>query len=95
MKLLGWRMSMSDDKRAPFGSECQMLGAIVDLSLCINGAIKVKNKPSRIDDIGSLVNDICGRDCSPLSILESLKGRLLYAAGHTFGRCTQLAIQLI
>ena len=32
---------------------------------------------------------------TPLSILETLKGRLLYAAGHTFGRCMQLAIQLM
>ena len=29
------------------------------------------------------------------SFLESLKGRLLYAAGHTYGRCTQLACQLL
>ena len=29
------------------------------------------------------------------SFIESLKGRLLYAAGHTYGRCTQLACQLL
>ena len=28
-------------------------------------------------------------------MLESLKGRLLYAAGHTYGRTTQLACQLL
>ena len=28
-------------------------------------------------------------------MIESLKGRLLYAAGHTHGRCTQLACQLL
>ena len=27
--------------------------------------------------------------------VESLKGKLLYAAGHTYGRCTQLACQLL
>ena len=27
--------------------------------------------------------------------METLKGRLLYASGHTFGKCTQLAVQLV
>ena len=27
--------------------------------------------------------------------IESLKGRLLYAAGQTYGRCTQLACQIL
>ena len=32
---------------------------------------------------------------APRPLFESLKGRLLYAAGHTYGRCTQLACQLL
>ena len=31
----------------------------------------------------------------PTSVVETLKGRLLYASGHTFGKCTQLAVQLV
>eukprot|EP00435_Cladocopium_sp_Y103_P035766 s4108_g9.t1 len=87
MQLLGWKISTSD--------EFQMLGAVVDLSQSGDGVVRVKNKESRIKDIAALVEDICSRDTIPLSIIETLKGRLLYAAGHTFGRCTQLAIQLI
>jgi hypothetical protein len=78
MKLLGWRISMSEDKRLPFGIELQMLGAIVDLSLSANGVIKVKNKPSRIDDIGALVEDLCSKDSSPLFIKpRDLEGPLV------------------
>eukprot|EP00435_Cladocopium_sp_Y103_P067316 s126_g29.t2 len=95
MQLLGWRISTSDDKRLPFADEFQMLGAVVDLSRSADGIIRVKNKESRIKDISALVDEVCSRDTIPLSIFETLKGRLLYAAGHTFGRCTQLAIQLI
>ena len=95
MKVLGWRISMSDDKRLPFGVEFQMLGAIVDLSRSKQGMVRVKNKPSRVADIGAMVEGLCSRDSIPLSTIETLKGRLLYAAGHTFGRCTQLSIQLI
>ena len=95
MQLLGWKISLSEDKRMPFGKEFPMLGAVVDLSLSRQGLLRVRNKPSRITDIGEMVHEICERDSTPLSSLETLKGRLLYAAGHTFGRCTQLAIQMV
>ena len=67
MQLLGWRISMSEDKRLPFAQEFSMLGA----------------------------EEVCSKSLVPLSLLETMKGRLLYAAGHTFGRCTQLTIQLL
>ena len=95
MKLLGWKISMSEEKRLPFDCKFQMLGAVVDLSMCKQGLVKVSNKPSRMADIKALVEDVCSRDSISLSVIETLKGRLLYAAGHTFGRCTQLSIQLI
>lgn len=72
-----------------------MLGAVIDLSGSSRGTILVKNKESRINDIRSLVESVCEADSVTASTLETLKGRLLYAAGHTFGRCTQLALQLI
>ena len=95
MKLLGWRISVSEDKRLPFSSQFNMLGAVIDLSRASQGTIFVKNKESRIADIQSLVESVCGSDTVTASTLETLKGRLLYAAGHTFGRCTQLALQLV
>ena len=95
MKLLGWRISMSEDKRLPFAREFSMLGAVVDLSQTTQGVVSVRNKESRVQDIGKLVDEVCDKSLVPMSLIETLKGRLLYAAGHTFGRCTQLAIQLV
>ena len=95
MRLLGWRISMSEDKRGPFAKEFNLLGAVIDLSGATQGMVSVHNKPSRISDLQELVNSICNSQTVAISTLETLKGRLLYAAGHTFGRCTQLAIQLI
>ena len=95
MKLLGWRISMSEDKRSPFAGEFNLLGAVVDLTQSTAGLVAVHNKPSRIADLQGLVQSICQSETVALSLLETLKGRLLYAAGHTFGRCSQLAIQLI
>ena len=95
MQLLGWRISTSDDKRLPFSTKFTMLGAVVDLSEMAAGKILVYNKPSRLEDIAALVKDVTSKRKVPLSLIETLRGRLLYAAGHTFGRCTQLAVQLI
>ena len=95
MQLLGWRVSMSEDKRLPFDDQFNMLGAVVDLTDSSKGCVRVKNKDSRISDIGTLVKDICSRQLVPQSTMDTLKGRLLYAAGHTFGRCTQLTVQLL
>ena len=95
MRLLGWRISMSEDKRGPFSKEFNLLGAVIDLSCATSGIVSVHNKPSRISYLQDLVESICSSQTVALSTMETLKGRLLYAAGHTFGRCTQLAIQLI
>ena len=95
MKLLGWRISTSDDKRLPFAPSFQMLGAIVDLSQSGQGLVTVKNKPSRLEDIAKLVESVLIKPKIPLSTIETLRGRLLYAASHTFGRCTHLTIQLL
>ena len=95
MRLLGWRISTSEDKRLPFSTKFVMLGAVIDLSSMAEGKVLVMNKPSRLEDIASLVHSITSKRKVPLSLVETLRGRLLYAAGHTFGRSTQLAIQLI
>jgi hypothetical protein len=69
MKLLGWKISMSEDKRFPFGVEFQMLGAVIDLSKCRQGVAQVRNKPSRMADIGAMVEDLCQRDSIPLPLI--------------------------
>ena len=95
MKLLGWKISTSEEKRLPFAACFQMLGAIIDLSEMPQGRILVRNKPARLDDIAQLVEAIISKPKVPQSLIETLRGRLLYAAGHTFGKCTQLAVQLM
>ena len=57
MRLLGWRISTSEDKRLPFSTKFVMLGAVVDLSSMAEGKVLVMNKPSRLEDIASLVHE--------------------------------------
>ena len=86
MRLLGWKISKAEEKRLPFSTSFQMLGAVVDLAKSREGLILVSNKGSRLEDISQLVHTILGKEKVPLSLIETLRGRLLYAAGHTFGK---------
>lgn len=97
MQLLGWSISTGDDKRRPFAKSFEILGAVIKLPHPCGGPIEVTNKESRLEQLRLQVADLeshFGKTVSRNAI-ESIKGRLLYAAGHTFGRCTQLACQLL
>ena len=97
MQLLGWKISSGDDKRKPFSKQFEILGAVVSFNDAPDFSIEVCNKASRLTQLTEQVEDLKKHLHQQVSRtkLESLKGRLLYAAGHTFGRCTQLACQLL
>ena len=97
LTLLGWRISMGDEKRKAFSKRFEILGAIVTFPPPGGETIEVTNKESRLLQLKQQVNELKGflKATAPRAILESLKGRLLYAAGHTYGRTTQLACQLL
>ena len=97
MSLLGWKISMGEDKRKPFSKTFKILGAIIKLPESESKVVEVYNKESRLLRLKEQMEELrqslgvhIGR-----SKIEPLKGRLLYAAGHTYGRCTQLACQLL
>ena len=97
LDLLGWEISRGEDKRKPFASSFEILGAVISFEFEKVAFVRVSNKPSRVEQLVAVVDDLkkqLGRKVSR-TIIESLKGRLLYAAGHTHGRCTQLACQLL
>ena len=57
--------------------------------------MEVRNKPARVQAIKEMAGEVCANPEAGAKLLPSLKGRLLYAAGHTFGRCTHMAVQAI
>lgn len=86
---------MGEDKRVPFGKRFNMLGAVVDLSHSMEGEVLIMNKESRVQELVATVNKLVEGAQFNESALQSLRGRLLYAAGNTFGRCTQVAVQAL
>ena len=94
MQLLGWRISMGEAKRFPFKKKFQILGAVMSFEGSTEGLVAVENKPDRISSIRRACEE-CQKGGLTDADLASLKGKLLYAAGHTFGKATQLAVQLL
>ena len=94
LSLLGWRIATSGEKRLPFGQRFHMLGAVVDLSRSAEGEVLILNKESRVKKLLAAAELEVGANFNE-SDLQSLRGRLLYAAGNVFGRCTQVAVQAV
>ena len=97
LELLGWKISKGEDKRHPFMKKFEILGAVVSLPDAGSNIIQVSNKQSRLEQIAAQADELraCVGTHVSRSKLESIKGRLLYASGHTYGKCTQLACQLL
>ena len=94
LSLLGWEVS-SGEKLKPFDAQFTMLGGVVSFEEAQRGLIRVRNKPGRVDDILSLFNRLREDPVANARILPSLKGKLLFASSHVFGRCAQVATQMI
>lgn len=95
LKLLGWQIALADEKRKPFEKEFQMLGAVIDLRKSRDGLVLISNKPKRLEELQASVQELQVGKFMTEAQMQSLRGRLLYAAGHTFGRCTQIAVQAL
>ncbi|CAE7852673.1 unnamed protein product, partial [Symbiodinium necroappetens] len=92
--LLGWKIAQGA-KALPFDRVFNMLGATISFERAAKGDVLVKNKPGRLEAIEEVVmRRVSERRCDRKRML-SIKGKLLFAAGHVFGRCAQLATQLI
>ena len=94
LELLGWEVAKGD-KLKPFESVFTILGAQFSFEDLPRGYFHVSNKPGRLDDIEAMVASFCKAGPSASGILPSLKGKLLYASGHVFGKCAQIATQMI
>lgn len=97
LRLLGRRISEGEEKRKPLAKSFEILGAVVTFPGDGRSLVEVTNKESRVSQLDQMTMELKASLGGRItrSFLESYKGRMLYAAGHTFGRCTHLACQLL
>ena len=94
LELLGWKIAQGV-KALPFAESFNMLGACVSFEKAFKGDVLVRNKEGRVEAIEDMVRKcVETRRCDHKHML-SVKGKLLFAAGHVFGKCAQIATQLI
>ena len=94
LELLGWEVAKGD-KLKGFADAFNMLAARISFAEVPKGLVMVSNKPGRLEDIEKLLGAMAARGKGALDLVPSLKGKLLFAASHVFGKCSQIAIQAI
>eukprot|EP00973_Karenia_brevis_P019127 2621797-Karenia_brevis.AAC.1 len=88
LKILGWREAR--DKDLDFAEVFVSLGAEVDLGSLSSHKVIVRNKPGRVEDIVKLLDQAILKPHAAL--LESLKGKFIYAESNLFGRLSATLI---
>ena len=90
-KLLGW----STKAQKPFAVSFEALGVECDLTETHRGLFKFKNKPGRVEEISGAVESVCARGLIMRGEARSIRGRVIYARGQTFGRCGAVALKAL
>ena len=84
--LLGWKVSMGEDKRKVFEHSFVSLGVLVDYSNLHAGEVLLKNKPGRIEGIKDQLKLLVDKGLLRSRDALSLRGKIYFAEGQIFGR---------
>ena len=88
--LLGFECSL--DKELPFDSSAEMLGVVMDLTESASGLIKVSNKPSRMEELKNVLQEIVDSGTVRTKELASIFGRALFVESQFMGKSGKLAL---
>ena len=90
-ELLGWELK----EHLPFSEDFAVLGVVCDLGSSDEGTLRVRNKPSRIEELTETVQAIlaAGRLQQPLA--RSLRGKYAFAGSQTFGKIGALPLGVL
>ncbi|CAE7938249.1 PARP6, partial [Symbiodinium necroappetens] len=89
LDLLGWRIAQGA-KALPFATSFNMLGACISFEKAFKGDVLVRNKEGRIESIKEVVRRCMKARRCDNKRMHSVKGKLLFAAGHVFGNSAQI-----
>ena len=88
--LLGFECAL--DKEQPFGLKAEMLGVVLDLEGSANGIVKVSNKPSRMEELGKVLQGILDAGAVKTKDLAPIFGRALFVESQFMGKAGKLAL---
>ncbi len=93
MSLLGWEVSMKENKRKPFCFLWDALGVTFDYAESVKGFLKVSNKRSRVTAIKTEIESVVeGSKALSPKLASSLIGKLNFTETQTFSRMGLLAV---
>jgi hypothetical protein len=91
LELLGWTTKTQQE----FAPSFDVLGVVCDLSKSSTGCVTFTNKPKRLEELRTDVERIVASGILRRSEARSLRGRVLFARGQTFGRCGAVALRFL
>ena len=85
LRLLGWEIAESVEKRLLFNDSFVTLGVQVSFSLKAEAVMEVKNKPGRVQEIEAAVMEIMEKEIeySVLLLMKSVLAELQYQLEET------------
>ena len=86
MRTLGWGIAEEPKKRIPPSKKFVVLGVVIDLSQVGEGAVVVRNKPERADELDVTIEEIRRLKSFPPSMAAKVYGRLNFAEAQCSGR---------
>ena len=95
LRLLGWGFAEGDAKNLAYSPCFETLGAAFDLTGMRFGTAVVKNKPKRLAAITGDIAGLVARNRVRKSEASTLRGKLLYAESHSYGRIAIHAIRVL
>ena len=95
LKMLGWKIATTDAKRKPFAKEFVALGVQVNLSRISEGEIVLQQKPGRAEALQQQVDAVLRADMMSFKDALSIRGRIFFCEGQTFGRVAAPVIRML
>ena len=89
---MGWTVSPEEKKNSPFSEIFDTLVVRFDLSRQDEGIITVGNTPNRIAELTHALREVLQTGRLSFEHAQSLRGRLLFAERHLWGRNSRQAV---
>lgn len=93
--ILGWKLSVTPEKRKKFDDKFVSLGVQVDFRRLCDGDVVLRNKEGRTEALAEIISEILATDEMGFKEALSIRGKLTFAEGQLFGRVSAPATRML